>query len=172
MEYYFWSNIDLSAFLRLIIGVILFGILRQNDANCSHISTLCICETVNTNITEYRYCDPISPRVNFAKDSPTSLPIARERCAQQSSRLPDLSSVKDGSLLSKLEVGQSTWVDDRIERGPWRWHSSDYCDVTQVIIILLTMGAVEQADLSAVLIKEISHSSHFKLFCLSNKFVF
>ncbi|ELT99055.1 hypothetical protein CAPTEDRAFT_197712 [Capitella teleta] len=54
-----------------------------------------------------------------------TLSIARKYCKHQSSHLPLLSSVRDGSLESQLELGQSTWVDAWIERGPWMWHSSD-----------------------------------------------
>ncbi|ELU14468.1 hypothetical protein CAPTEDRAFT_210923 [Capitella teleta] len=46
-------------------------------------------------------------------------------CTNRSSQLPDLSSVRNGSLLSKLEVGQSTWINAWIGRGPWKWHSLD-----------------------------------------------
>ncbi|ELT99061.1 hypothetical protein CAPTEDRAFT_197718 [Capitella teleta] len=64
-------------------------------------------------------------RVSIAQNSPFSLAIAGEHCANQSSHLPGLSSVRDGSLVDELEVHKSTWIDARIKRGHWQWYSSD-----------------------------------------------
>ncbi|ELT90829.1 hypothetical protein CAPTEDRAFT_185400 [Capitella teleta] len=46
-------------------------------------------------------------------------------CVNRSSHLPDLTSVKDGSLERQLTNNDSTWISTWIERGPWMWHSSD-----------------------------------------------
>ncbi|ELT99064.1 hypothetical protein CAPTEDRAFT_197721 [Capitella teleta] len=67
----------------------------------------------------------ILSRVSVAQNFSFSLESAREHCANQSSHLPGLSSVRDGSLVHELKVNQSTWIDTRIKRGHWQWYSSD-----------------------------------------------
>ncbi|ELU06702.1 hypothetical protein CAPTEDRAFT_216137, partial [Capitella teleta] len=57
--------------------------------------------------------------------SGSTLSIARGKCEEQNQQLPDLTSVRRGSLNSKLENGDSTWIDAWIERGPWIWHTTD-----------------------------------------------
>ncbi|ELT90825.1 hypothetical protein CAPTEDRAFT_185396 [Capitella teleta] len=59
----------------------------------------------------------------FAQEA--SLSRANRTCVNRSSHLPDLTSVKDGSLERQLANGDSTWIDAWIERGSWMWHSSD-----------------------------------------------
>ncbi|ELT99071.1 hypothetical protein CAPTEDRAFT_197728 [Capitella teleta] len=63
--------------------------------------------------------------ISFAQENRSEFSIARQTCDNRISQLPDLTSTKDGSLLSKLKVDQTTWIGAWIERGPWMWHSSD-----------------------------------------------
>ncbi|ELU11831.1 hypothetical protein CAPTEDRAFT_188639 [Capitella teleta] len=63
--------------------------------------------------------------LNAKKLEKATVSEAEKTCIDLRSHLPDLASAKDGSLESKLTVGQSTWIGSWIERGPWRWHSSE-----------------------------------------------
>ena len=53
-----------------------------------------------------------------------TLAEADQHCDRQNSMLPDLSSVKNETLLSYLQSGESTWIDAVIQRGPWTWHTT------------------------------------------------
>ncbi|ELU13135.1 hypothetical protein CAPTEDRAFT_224332 [Capitella teleta] len=61
----------------------------------------------------------VLPDLKYAADGLASWSAARQDC---SSRLPDLSSVRDGSLLRQLENHESTWIDVHLEKAPWTWH--------------------------------------------------
>ncbi|ELT99074.1 hypothetical protein CAPTEDRAFT_197731 [Capitella teleta] len=67
------------------------------------------------------------PGIRLAQENRSEFSIARQICEDMSSQLPDLSSIRDESLVDRLESNQSTWIDAWIERGPWMWHSSGKC---------------------------------------------
>ncbi|ELU15301.1 hypothetical protein CAPTEDRAFT_193781 [Capitella teleta] len=63
-------------------------------------------------------------RIGWTDASASNSSHARWECKLQNHQLPDLASVRSGSLNSELDNGDSTWIDAWIERGPWMWHTT------------------------------------------------